>query len=190
MKPALKIGFIFTGILIAIRLIIYFTKADLNEKPVMLLSMFLITCSASVALYLAKRSQKQQNTLMDDLKVSMAPSMIFTVLVSAFSFLYYNNIHTDYIGDKLKNEEVRWTNSENIKKLKLNNPIAYDNLSDEEIKSQQMNTAKTLLSPSFNMSISLLLMSVWTIMNGIVLSLIFRGVIFRHHFESVPPKES
>ena len=63
--------------------------------------------------------------------------------------------------------------------------MAYDNLSDEEIKSQQMNTAKTLLSPSFNMSISLLIMSVWAILNGLVLSLIFRRVIFKNYFERI-----
>ena len=68
--------------------------------------------------------------------------------------------------------------------------MAYDNLSDEEIKSQQMNTAKTLLSPSFNMSISLLIMSIWSILNGLVLALIFRRVIFKNYFDSPFPKDS
>ena len=120
----------------------------------------------------------------------MAPAMIFTVLVSGFSYVYYNNINTEYIANKLKEEELRWDNPDNIKELKLKNPIAYDNLSNEEIKSQQLNTAKTLLSPSFNMSISLLIMSIWSILNGLVLGLIFRRVIFKDYFESVSPKDS
>ena len=68
--------------------------------------------------------------------------------------------------------------------------MAYDNQSNEEIKSQQLNTAKTLLSPSFNMSISLLIMSIWSMINGLFVALIFRRVIFRHHTESLLPKES
>ncbi len=190
MKPSIKIGVLFASILIAIRMVLFFTKTEISEKPVMLLSMFFITSSSTIALYLFKRKQKQQNNLMDDLKIAMAPAMIFAVLASIFSFLYYNNIDTHYISNKLKQEEVRWSDSTNIQQIKSKNPMAYDNLSDEEIKSQQMNTAKTLLSPSFNMSISLLIMSVWAILNGLVLSLIFRRVIFKNYFERISPKES
>lgn len=166
-------------------------NSDLSEKPIMLLSMSFITAASSLALYITKRKQREQNNLLDDLKIAMAPAMIFTVLASAFSFIYYNNIDKEYIANKLQEEELRWDNTDNIKELKLKNEMAYDNLSNEEIKSQQMNAAKTLLSPSFNMSISLLIMSVWTIMNGLVLSLIFRIIIFKHHFEtSSSPNES
>jgi len=33
-------------------------------------------------------------------------------------------------------------------------------------------------------------MSIWAILNGLVLGLIFRRVIFKDYFESVSPKES
>ena len=122
MKAVIKIGLVFASILIAFRLIIFFTKTEISEKPIMLLSMFFITASSSIALYLSKRYQSEENTLMDDLKIAMAPAMIFTVLVSAFSYLYYNNIDTDYISNKLKNEEVRWDNPDNIKEIKLKKP--------------------------------------------------------------------
>ena len=190
MRSAIKIGLSFASILITVRLVFYFLEIEISEKPVMLLSMFFITSSSSIGLYLSKRLQRQYNTLIDDLKTAMAPAMIFTVLVSGFSYVYYNNINTEYIANKLKEEELRWDNPDNIKELKLKNPIAYDNLSNEEIKSQQLNTAKTLLSPSFNMSISLLIMSIWSILNGLVLGLIFRRVIFKDYFESVTPKDS
>ena len=134
MKPSIKIGVLFASILIAIRMVLFFTKTEISEKPVMLLSMFFITSSSTIALYLFKRKQKQQNNLMDDLKIAMAPAMIFAVLASIFSFLYYNNIDTHYISNKLKQEEVRWSDSTNIQQIKSKNPMAYDNLSDEEIK--------------------------------------------------------
>ncbi len=190
MRTSIKIGLIFSSMLITIRLIFYFLKIEISEKPIMLLSMFFITASSSIGLYLSKRIQTQYNTLIDDLKTAMAPAMIFTVLACGFSYIYYNNIDTAYIANKLKEEEARWDDPNNIKELKLKNPVAYDNLSNDEIKSQQLNTAKTLLSPSFNMSISLLIMSIWSILNGLVLGLIFRRVIFKDYFESVSPKES
>ena len=190
MRSAIKIGLSFASILITVRLVFYFLEIEIIEKPVMLLSMFFITSSSSIGLYLSKRLQRQYNTLIDDLKTAMAPAMIFTVLVSGFSYVYYNNINTEYIANKLNEEELRWDNTDNIKELKLKNQIAYDNLSNDEIKSQQLNTAKTLLSPSFNMSISLFIMSIWSILNGLVLGLIFRRVIFKDYFESVSPKDS
>jgi len=190
MRSSIKIGLFFAFILITIRLVFYFLTIEISEKPIMLLSMFFITASSSIGLYISKRAQRQYNTLIDDLKTAMAPAMIFTVLASGFSYVYYNNINTEYIANKLKEEEIRWDNSDNIKAIKLKNPIAYDNLSNDEIKSQQLNTAKTLLSPSFNMFISLLIMSIWAILNGLVLGLIFRKVIFKDYFESVSPKES
>ena len=190
MKSSVKIGLLFSLILILIRMIFFLAKIEISEKPIMLLSMLFITSSASIALYISKRKQKNQNNLIDDLKTAMAPAMIFAVIASFFSYFYYNNINKDYISDKLKLEEIRWSDSTNIQGIKSKNKMAYDNLSDEEIKSQQMNTAKTLLSPSFNMSISLLIMSIWSILNGLVLALIFRRVIFKNYFDSPSPKDS
>lgn len=190
MKLSFKIGLGLSLTLILFRIIVFLTDTEMSEKPVMLLSMLFITAGCSASIYLFKRKQKHQNSLMDDLKTGMIPSMIFTVLVGVFSYFYYNNIDTGYIAKKIQEEEVRWSNEANIKQLKQNNPMAYDNKSNEEIKSQQLNTAKTLLSPSFNMSISLLIMSIWSMINGLFVALIFRRVIFRHHSESLLPKES
>ena len=101
MRSAIKIGLSFASILITVRLVFYFLEIEISEKPVMLLSMFFITSSSSIGLYLSKRLQRQYNTLIDDLKTAMAPAMIFTVLVSGFSYVYYNNINTEYIANKL-----------------------------------------------------------------------------------------
>ena len=190
MKFSLKLGIGLGLALILFRIIVFLTDIEMSEKPIMLLSMLFITAGCSISIYLFKRKQKHQNTLMDDLKIGLVPSMIFTVLVGVFSYFYYNNIDTEYIAKKIQQEEIRWSNEENIKELKQKNPMAYDNQSNEEIKSQQLNTAKTLLSPSFNMSISLLIMSIWSMINGLFVALIFRRVIFRHHAESLLPKES
>ena len=80
--------------------------------------MLFITSSASIALYISKRKQKNQNNLIDDLKTAMAPAMIFAVIASFFFYLYYNNINKDYISDKLKLEEIRWSDSTNIQGIK------------------------------------------------------------------------
>jgi hypothetical protein len=190
MKFSFKLGVALALGLILFRIIVFLTDTEMSEKPIMLMSMLLITAGCSTSIYLFKRKQKHQNALIDDLKIGLVPSMIFTVLVGGFSYFYYNNIDTGYIAKKIQEEEVRWSNKENIQELKQKNPMAYDNQSNEEIKSQQVNTAKTLLSPSFNMSISLLIMSIWSMINGLFVALIFRRVIFRDHSEMLPPKES
>jgi len=154
------------------------------------MNMLFVTLAISIALYIKKRKQKEYSNLLDDIKTAMIPGVIYTIVVSVFIYFYYQHIYPEFNTDKISEMEIRMQDKNNINDLRKSNP-EMENKSDEEIKSKVLKSINDYYSAKFTMTISLLGLLVFTTLNSIVLSLIFRRVIFKNHLgANSSPNES
>jgi len=191
MKIYVKIGLAFAFLWILIKLSCFTFNVLLTKlEPFVFMNMLFVTIAISVALYIKKRKQKEYSNLLDDIKTAMIPGVIYTVVVSVFIYFYYQNIYPEFNTDKISEMEIRMQDKKNIDDLRKSNP-EMENKSDEEIKGKVLKSINDYYSAKFTMTITLLALLVYTTLNSIVLSLIFRRVIFRHHSgASSSPNES
>ena len=152
--------------------------------------MLFVTLAVSAVLYIKKRKQREDSNYLDDIKTSMIPGVIYTVVVSVFIYFYYQHIYPEFNTNKISEIEIRMQDKKNIADLRKSNP-EMENKSDEEIKSKVLKSVNDYYSAKFTMTITLLGLLVYTTLNSILLSLIFRRVIFRHHLgANSSPNES
>ncbi|MDC0302437.1 DUF4199 domain-containing protein [Crocinitomicaceae bacterium] len=193
MRSIVKTG-LYNSVIFAVIILLFlnpsrnnYSSAD-NIKLSILFTMFLITLGATISLYREKRKQKNQNSLKDDFKTALIPSMILCLLSSLFIYTYFEYVNPSIISDRLSQEETTLDSEANFKKFKSIEGNEFK--TKEEFKKQGMENAK--IGNAFSMSVFwLALSSFWSFINGIFLCVIFRRVIFRHHLEtSSPPKDS
>ncbi len=190
MKVYVKIGLVFAFLWILIKFSFFSFKVFLTTlEPFVFLNMLFVTAAISIALYLKKRKQSEYGSFMDDIKTAMIPGVIYTLVVSVFIYFYYQHIYPEFNTDKISQMEVRMQDKKNINDVRKSNP-SLENKSDEEIKEQVLQSISNYYSAKFTMTISLLGLLVYATLNSIVLSLIFRKVIFKHHLVNSSPKDS
>ena len=191
MKFYVKIGLAFAILWILIKLSCFSFNVLLTElEPFVFLNMLFVTLAVSTVLYIKKRKQKEYSNYLDDIKTSMIPGVIYTVVVSVFIYFYYQHIYPEFNTNKISEIEIRMQDKKNIADLRKSNP-EMENKSDEEIKSKVLKSVNDYYSAKFTMTITLLGLLVYTTLNSILLSLIFRRVIFRHHLgANSSPNES
>lgn len=191
MKIYVKIGLAFAFLWILIKLSCFTFNVLLTKlEPFVFMNMLFVTIAISVALYIKKRKLKEYSNLLDDIKTAMIPGVIYTVVVSVFIYFYYQNIYPEFNSDKISEMEIRMQDKKNINDLRKSNP-EMENKSDEEIKSKVLTSINDYYSAKFTMTITLLALLVYTTLNSIVLSLIFRRVIFKNHLgANSSPNES
>jgi len=191
MKVYVKIGLAFAILWILIKLSCFSFNVLLTElEPFVFLNMLFVTLAVSTVLYIKKRKQKEYSNYLDDIKTSMIPGVIYTVVVSVFIYFYYQHIYPEFNTNKISEMEIRMQDKKNIADLRKSNP-EMENKSDEEIKSKVLKSINDYYSAKFTMTITLLGLLVYTTLNSILLSLIFRRVIFRHHLgANSSPNES
>ena len=139
---------------------------------IMLFTLLIITLDSSVSLFIEKRNQKFQNSLKDDFKTALIPTMIFSILSSLFIYSYFEHINPEIIKSKLIEEEIALNSESNFEEFKKIEGNEFK--TREEFKKLGMENARIWLS-AFNMSIMWLALSTfWSFINGIFLCVIFR----------------
>ena len=193
MRSIVKTG-LYISIIFAVVVVLFLNPSINNYSSAesitlsILFTMLLITLGAAISLYREKRKQKTQNSLKDDFKTALIPSMILCLLSSLFIYTYFEYVNPSIIQNRLSQEETNLESEANFKKFKSIEGNEFK--TKEEFKKQGMENSK--IGNAFSMSVFwLALSSFWSFINGIFLCIIFRRVIFRHHLgTNSPPKES
>ena len=157
-------------------------------KPFIVANMLFVTVAISIALYLKKRTQESVN-LLDDVKTGMASSIIYTVIVSVFIYFYYQSIYSEFNSSKISEMEILLEDESKIEELRKSNPDM-ENISSDEIRSQVLSSIGQYYSAQFTMTISLLGLLIYSTLNSLLISLIFRKVIFKDQSDSSAPSAS
>lgn len=145
-----------------------------------LINMFLLTLSVSFTLYQIKRNETEAANLMQDIKKGIGAGMVYTLIVSGFIYLFYAKIHPEYNQYQIEQARELLEKPKNIEEIRKKNPDL-SNKSDLEIKKMGMQQARQISSASFTFILSLLGLTIYTMMNSILISVIYRRLLFRTH---------
>ncbi|MBM3160499.1 MAG: DUF4199 domain-containing protein [Bacteroidetes bacterium] len=179
MTIPLRVGFLTSLFFILLKLISLKIGWSLYEiKPFVFTNMFLVTAAIAYSLYQVKRYEEDSNYL-NDVKNGMSAGLPYTVVVGVFLFFYYQNIFPDYTQSKIEYMEHQLNDPDNINELKKNNQDL-SNKSDKEIKTLMMNQTEMMFSPKFTMVITLLGLTIFSAINSLIISLIYRRIVFRN----------
>jgi hypothetical protein len=189
MKKSINIGIGFAVIWIILKLVAFNFQVFLTDlKPFIFANMLFVTVAISIALYLKKRTQESV-ILLDDVKTGMASSIIYTVIVSVFIYFYYQSIYPEFNSSKISEMEILLEDESKVEELRKSNPDM-ENISSDEIRSQVLNSIGQYYSAQFTMTISLLGLLIYSTLNSLLISLIFRKVIFKDQPDSSEPSAS
>ena len=179
MNKAIKYGLIASLIWICVKMgALAFSVSLYDIKYFGLLNMFLLTFVITWSIYKQKRTESESNLLVD-IKNGMLAGVPYTVIVSVFLFFYYGQIFPEFREKKMSEVYVRIDTKKELDAIRKNQP-ELENKSDQEIRKLAINDWKNKLDPQFTMMISLRALLFYTTMNSLLVSLVFRRIVFRN----------
>jgi len=185
MRISLKIAILFVGIWFTGKMVFFKTQILQDEAGVKYQVMWNIFClllAMSIGTIAEKRKEnRQESSALGDIKNTLGGGMLYTVLVAGLIYLYYAKIDPSYNASQLAKAEMMVNkmldDPKAMKKLR-ENPQS-EVMTRDEIYKSQMDNYKAIFSPTATMTISLLGMLLLSTINAIVLTVIFRRVLFK-----------
>lgn len=179
MKLPLKVGLLSASTWIFIKLIAFYLSLSLDDlRPFVFINMFILTAAIAIALYLVKRKETENN-LLNDVKNGMLAGVPYAVIVSVFLYFYYEKIYPYFNERKMNEISLKLSNPQTIKEIQCSNP-EMENKSFEEIKRDVLAKTKMVYNAQFTMLVSMLSLLLYATLNSIVISVIFRRIVFRN----------
>ncbi len=179
MNKSIKYGLIASLVWICVKMGALALSISLYDiKYFGLLNMFLLTFVITWSIYKQKQVQTESNLLVD-IKNGMMAGVPYTAVVSVFLFFYYGQIFPEFREKKMNEVYVRIDTKQELDAIRKNQP-ELENKSDQEIRKLAISDWKNKLDPQFTMMISLLALLFYTTMNSLLISLVFRRIIFRN----------
>jgi hypothetical protein len=185
MRISIRIAILFAGIWFFGKMIFFYTQILQDESGVKFQVMWNILClltGMAVGTLLEKRKQNtNESSALGDIKQIMGSGLIYTILVSVMIYFYYGKIDPGY------NERQIAIAQASVKKM-LNNPAELakikkspemESMTKEEILKKATDNQRAIFSPTSTMTISLLGMLLLSTINAIILTFIFRRVLFK-----------
>jgi hypothetical protein len=179
MRLPLKVGLLAATIWISIKLAAFYLSLSLDDlRPFVFINMFILTAAIAIALYLVKRKETENN-LLNDVKNGMLAGVPYAVIVSVFLYFYYEKIYPYFNERKMNEISLKLSNPQTIKEIQRSNP-EMENKSFEEIKRDVLAKTKMVYNAQFTMLVSMLSLLLYATLNSIVISVIFRRIVFRN----------
>lgn len=180
MKVSVKTGAICAAIWILAKLTMFYAGMNDSLVPGIMLNTFLMLAAIAIGLYLTKVKQDDSNTL-TDIKDAMSASLPYTVILSAFMYMYYDGIDTEFLEHR--NSERMTAIEKSIEGeqwdiFRKENPN-FETMSREEYLTQQQENTDLFLSPKSVALMNLLGGLVLGTFYSIFVAIIYRRVVFR-----------
>lgn len=163
---------------------IFFWTGDLNYNvvPAVLLNMLCLLMAIAVGLYMHKRKETEVGNALNDIKNAMTSAVPYVILVSVFIYVYYNNIDPGYNQHQLSEAQTEiqklLDSPEGLKQVRDSNP-EFEVLTKEEIYDKLKQGPAGFYNPTSTMTLSMLGLLVLGTMNSILITVIYRRVVFR-----------
>jgi hypothetical protein len=183
MNNSVKIGLIFGlawSILKYISFLIY--PMQVSIMPAVMLNILFLLSAIAVSLYITKRKQTEAESFLGDIKNGLKAGIPYTVLVAVFIFIYYNNINPGYNERQIKNAEAKieeiFNDPKEYKAFKESNP-SFEVMTKEELREQSLKGPVSFYTPGATMTLSLLALLLLSTLYSILVSIVFRRIVFR-----------
>ncbi|MNY26633.1 hypothetical protein D3C86_1604920 [compost metagenome] len=128
-----------------------------------------------------RKENRLESSALGDIKNTLGGGLVYTVLVAGLIYLYYAKIDPSYNATQLaKAEQVVSQTLNDPEKLKeLRQDPEMEVLTKKEIYNKAMSNYHSMFNPASTMTISLLGMLVLSTVNAIILTVIFRRILFK-----------
>ena len=190
MKKTYLIGLIFGILWCGVKFFSYLLNWDSWEtlSTFAMLNMLFVTFSVIVALLIVNNKQDLDRNLLMDVKSGMSSGLVYTLVVSFFIYMYYDKINPDFNKSHINKRKIELSkhfdiSSKNVEEFRGKNP-EWKSLNKKELIEEDAKATAYLHSPKFTMVLSLSGLLLWTTLNSIVISLVFRRFLFRVRFKS------
>lgn len=185
MRPSIKIALVFAGIWFAGKMLFFYLQIFQDRPGVKYLVMWNILClllGMTIGTLSELRGEdRSQSTALGDIRKAMGGGMVYTVLVSVLLYTYYAKIDPAYNQQQIAQQEIMdkefVSTPEGLAKVKED--PEYQSLSKEEILERRRESYSQVYNAATTMTMSMLGMLVLTTVNAIVLTVVFRRVLFR-----------
>lgn len=184
LRPALKFSLLFAGLWIALKMI--FMAYNLFQEDIQvtgLLNNFFLLSAIALGLFFEKRKEGfGEGTAMTDIKHAVTAGAPYVLIVSLFMFYYYDTINPEFIETRVEERvDLIYNDMQResyVDSLKVNKP-EFRTRTDEEILREAKREIESNLSPKSMLVFSLLGMLILAVTYAILLTLVFRKVLFR-----------
>lgn len=184
LRPALKFSLLFAGLWIALKMI--FMAFNLFQEDIQvtgLLNNFFLLSAIALGLFFEKRKEGfGEGTAMTDIKHAVTAGAPYVLIVSLFMFYYYDTINPEFIETRVEERvDLIYNDMQResyVDSLKVNKP-EFRTRTDEEILREAKREIESNLSPKSMLVFSLLGMLILAVTYAILLTLVFRKVLFR-----------
>lgn len=141
-----------------------------------------VLVAVSVGLYLQKRKGVEDDNMLTDIKNGMTSGVIYSLIVSGFLYFYYEKIDPEYNTKMIAEREMYFKtmidDPAKLKELKESNKDL-EVMTKEEIMEEFRKTPQMLFSGTFMMTFGMLSMLMLTTLFSIIVTVIYRKILFR-----------
>jgi len=188
MRITIKVGALFALGWMIVKLIFHFLGLVTDSVvPTIFINMFFLLAAISLGLYMHKKQEGfSQGNAMSDIKAAMSAGIPYALLVAIFIYFYYSQINPEYVSHQVSEAETTIKNALNDpKQLKLirAEQEAFEVMSKEDIYKELVKGPRSFYSAGSTMTISLLGMVLLATLYSILVTVIFRTVLFRNHIQ-------
>lgn len=157
-----------------------------NIQTTGMLNNFLLLTAMGLGLYLEKKREGIENgTAMSDIKNALRAGAPYVLIVSAFMYFYYDTIHPEFVDNQVEQRmDMIYADMERpsyVDSLKMHNS-EFQVLTDEEILRKAKIEIESNLAPKSMFTFSLLGLLVLAVSYAILLTLIFRKLLFKEYY--------
>lgn len=184
MKPSVKVAFVCSFITILITLGAYYNgKSELWFNKGALITLFLLMSSIAIGVFLTKKKDNYKaNSFLDDFKVSMQGGIMFTILISIFTYFYYSKIEIELLPkfrmEKMASKKILIPNEAAFEKMRTEN-VFYKNRTYMDFLENEEDKGTGSMNPTIIALIHAVVGMLLTIFFSIFVTLILRKVVLR-----------
>lgn len=186
MKIGLKFALLFSGTWFLGKYLFFYFQLFQSSEQYTIQVLWNILClllAMSIGSLIEKRSNSlKEFSALADLKTILGIGLIYSVIVSVLIYVYYAKIDPSYNENQIAQIEMSMektlSDKTQLKKFKHERP-EFASMSKEEILERSRDSIKAWYQPKTTMIISMLGMLMLSIINALVLTIIYRKVLFR-----------
>lgn len=184
MKGPVTVGLVFGLLFVIVKMSAYlfgFMTESIVPSTFINILFLLISIALGLYQYIVYREDAHES-LMSELKQALKAGMVYTFLVSAFLFVFYNNIDKTLLTE-LKKDRIEMFEKEinvpgNLAQIKAGNE-AFELMNKEEILEEYNKNVDTIISPRSVFLVSLMGMMLLSILYSLLIAIIYRKILFR-----------
>lgn len=180
MKVSVKAGLVLASLWIIFKMIVFYMgESEAGFKVGIFLNILFVLLAAAIGLYFTK-IKSPPSFFLQDVKVCLRGSIVYTVIISAFVYMYYEKIDPFVMQNRI-DEKVAYAEmqaSENFKEIKAQTPgLKKDN--PEQYVEKVRKDSELLHSGFVQSTFSLIALMLASIIYAFLVTFVMRKIIFR-----------